>query len=36
MTRNPYYSGPVSGHFDGVRFFQAGGAADRGLPELLR
>ena len=36
MTSNPYYSGPVSGHFDGVRFFQAGGAVDRGLPELLR
>ena len=36
MTRNRYYSGPVSDHFDGARFFQPGGATDRGLTDLLR
>jgi L-ascorbate metabolism protein UlaG (beta-lactamase superfamily) len=36
MTRNRYYSGPVSDHFDGARFFQAGGAIDRGVADLLR
>ncbi len=36
VKRNRYYSGPVSGHFDGSRFFPAGGARDRGLPDLLR
>lgn len=34
---NPYYSGPPSDHFDGVRFFNPGHAAtDRGLSDLLR
>ncbi|MCA1368914.1 MBL fold metallo-hydrolase [Bradyrhizobium sp. BRP14] len=33
---NPYYSGPVSDHFDGVRFFNPGGAAPRGFVDLLR
>jgi L-ascorbate metabolism protein UlaG (beta-lactamase superfamily) len=36
MTRNRYYSGPPSDHFDGVRFFAPGGSRDRGLPDLLR
>jgi L-ascorbate metabolism protein UlaG (beta-lactamase superfamily) len=36
VTGNRYYSGPVSDHFDGLRFFHAGGASDRGLGELLR
>lgn len=34
--RNPYYAGPVSDHFDGVRFFNPGGTAPRGLGALLR
>jgi L-ascorbate metabolism protein UlaG (beta-lactamase superfamily) len=33
---NPYYSGPVSDHFDGVRFFNPGGTAPRGFVDLLR
>ncbi|HXV29314.1 MAG TPA: MBL fold metallo-hydrolase, partial [Sinorhizobium sp.] len=33
---NPYYSGPVSDHFDGVRFFNPGGSAPRGFIDLLR
>jgi L-ascorbate metabolism protein UlaG (beta-lactamase superfamily) len=36
VTRNRYYSGPISDHFDGVRFFQAGGAVDRSVADLLR
>ena len=36
MTRNRYYSGPVSDHFDGLRFFQAGRASERSLGDLLR
>jgi L-ascorbate metabolism protein UlaG (beta-lactamase superfamily) len=36
VTRNRYYSGPVSGHFDGLRFFQAGGPSERSLGDLLR
>jgi L-ascorbate metabolism protein UlaG (beta-lactamase superfamily) len=36
MIRNRYYSGPVSDHFDGSRFFQPGGSIDRGLPDLFR
>ncbi|HVL72594.1 MAG TPA: MBL fold metallo-hydrolase [Beijerinckiaceae bacterium] len=35
-SRNPYYQGPVSDHFDGVRFFMPGGPSDKGLAELLR
>ncbi|MDB5589892.1 MBL fold metallo-hydrolase [Enterovirga sp.] len=34
--RNPYYDGPVSDHFDGVRFFRPGMPTDRGPMELLR
>lgn len=34
---NPYYSGPPSEHFDGLRFFNPGHAAtDRGLSDFLR
>jgi len=34
---NPYYSGPRSDHFDGLRFFNPGrDAADRGFGDLLR
>ena len=35
-SRNPYYQGPVSDHFDGVRFFNPGRSQDRGILELLR
>ncbi|MBE7201858.1 MAG: hypothetical protein INR70_29200, partial [Parafilimonas terrae] len=28
-SANPYYSGPVSDHFDGVRFFLPGVETDR-------
>ncbi len=31
-----YYDGPVSDHFDGVRFFDANGAQPRSLIDLLR
>jgi L-ascorbate metabolism protein UlaG (beta-lactamase superfamily) len=34
--RNPYYDGPPSDHFDGVRFFSPGQPEDKGLGELLR
>ncbi len=33
---NPYYDGPVSDHFDGVRFFDPLGTAPRRLGDLLR
>ncbi|MCG7349962.1 MBL fold metallo-hydrolase [Sphingomonas sp. ACRSK] len=37
MARNRYYQGPLSDHFDGVRFFNPGQpATDRGLPDMLR
>jgi L-ascorbate metabolism protein UlaG (beta-lactamase superfamily) len=35
-SRNPYYQGPVSDHFDGVRFFNPGKKQDRGPAELMR
>ncbi|WP_097141161.1 MBL fold metallo-hydrolase [Rhizobium subbaraonis] len=35
-SRNPYYDGPVSDHFDGTRFFNPGGDPPRGLRDLLR
>ncbi|MGK3945402.1 hypothetical protein ABK046_44555, partial [Streptomyces caeruleatus] len=35
-TANPYYSGPKSDHFDGVRFFLPGVETDRGLGDVLR
>lgn len=37
MPRNRYYQGPVSDHFDGVRFFNPGQqSTDRGLGAMLR
>ena len=33
---NPYYSGPVSDHFDGTRFFNPGGTPPGGFGDLLR
>ncbi|OJF89822.1 MBL fold metallo-hydrolase [Pararhizobium antarcticum] len=33
---NPYYQGPVSDHFDGVRFFNPGGEAPKGFRDVLR
>ena len=34
---NPYYSGPLSDHFDGLRFFNADHVeTDRGLRDILR
>ena len=33
---NPYYSGPVSDHFDGTRFFNPDGESPRGFGDLLR
>ena len=38
MTRgnNPYYSGPVSNHFDGSRFFNPGGAPPKGFSQLIK
>lgn len=35
-ARNPYYDGPVTDHFDGVRFFSPGQPQDKGLVELAR
>jgi L-ascorbate metabolism protein UlaG (beta-lactamase superfamily) len=35
-SHNRYYRGPVSDHFDGVRFFSPGQPQDKGLIELLR
>jgi len=32
----PYYTGPVSDHFDGTRFFNPDGGAPRSLVEVLR
>lgn len=34
--RNPYYEGPVSDHFDGVRFFNPGGIQPRSPFDVLR
>src|SRR5262245_48740119 len=33
---NAYYSGPVSDHFDGVRFFNPGGTRPKGLGAFLK
>lgn len=33
---NPYYQGPVSGHFDGLRFFNPDGTPPRGFQDFLR
>lgn len=35
-SRNPYYRGPVSDHFDGVRFFRPGAETEKGVAELAR
>lgn len=35
-TRNPYYQGPVSDHFDGTCFYNPGGIAPLGFRDLLR
>jgi len=36
MIKKPYYRGPVSDHFDGTRFFVAGGAADKSRDDLWK
>lgn len=36
MAGNRYYSGPVSDHFDGTRFFNPGGTHPRALLDVLR
>ena len=33
---NPYYRGPESDHFDGLRFHAPGGSADRTLAQVMR
>jgi L-ascorbate metabolism protein UlaG (beta-lactamase superfamily) len=35
-SRNPYYDGPVSDHFDGLRFHLPTQPEDKGVRELLR
>ncbi|WP_112661905.1 MBL fold metallo-hydrolase [Microvirga flavescens] len=35
-TRNPYYNGPVTDHFDGMRFFAQEQPGDKTLPDLWR
>jgi L-ascorbate metabolism protein UlaG (beta-lactamase superfamily) len=35
-NRNPYYNGPKSDHFDGVRFHNADQAADKDLADVIR
>lgn len=35
-SKNRYYSGPASDHFDGVQFFNPGGAAPAGFSDLLK
>ena len=35
-SRNRYYDGPVSDHYDGVRFFRPGLSTDRGMVDLAR
>jgi L-ascorbate metabolism protein UlaG (beta-lactamase superfamily) len=36
VSRNRYYSGPTSDHFDGTRFFLSDGPRERGLSDVLR
>jgi L-ascorbate metabolism protein UlaG (beta-lactamase superfamily) len=36
VARNPYYDGPVSDHFDGLRFYPPGGPRDKRLRDLWR
>lgn len=35
-SHNRYYQGPVSDHFDGIRFFNPGGSAPNGFTDILR
>ena len=35
-SRNRYYDGPVTDHYDGVRFYRPGRTPDRGLLDLAR
>lgn len=35
-SRNPYYDGPASDHFDGVRFFNPGGKLTNNFSRFLR
>ncbi len=35
-TKNPYYSGPITDHFDGVRFFNPDGIEPGGLRDVLK
>src|SRR5918992_1579676 len=35
-SHNRYYQGPVSDHFNGVRFFSPGQPQDKGVVELMR
>ena len=35
-SRTRYYDGPVSDHFDGLRFFDPHGAPPNGMVQLLR
>lgn len=35
-SRNPYYAGPVSDHFDGTVFFNPDGEAPKGFREFLK
>jgi L-ascorbate metabolism protein UlaG (beta-lactamase superfamily) len=36
VRANAYYSGPVSDHFDGVRFFNPGGPGPKSLRQLIK
>jgi L-ascorbate metabolism protein UlaG (beta-lactamase superfamily) len=36
MQRNPYYSGPISDHFDGTRFFIRGYSRDKTRADMWR
>ena len=35
-SRNPYYSGPVSDHFDGLQFFVPDGQPPKGFVDLIK
>ena len=35
-SRNPYYSGPVSDHFDGLQFYVPGGEPPKGFADLIK
>lgn len=35
-SRNPYYSGPHSDHFDGLNFYNPGGVPPKGFADLLK